>query len=388
MLVSDALTRGQIRQHYKDNFVPLPEQQHSHGRKVYINAAQLNRFNDSFKNKNSHFGLNYLYKQIWTLKGSGFLNSLFNSSNPMSRTMTFEGGEIVYAAVDGDIYIEEITITGALGVNGALPAGVYRVRKVSGSDQWEPAGASEDKINEVGVVNTKHLAISGYSEDINDAASYMPAFIEHGFGKETLGSSYSLFYTPAQGALKGAFQSLCDDLGGKRIEAAKKLATVFEHYSGKKQELYVTVHGGGHNIFRSALKEITKKNVSLENVTAYYANATTNLQRVDRLRQKAKMKLCEKAPLINTSSLQQQFVSGNIVSAPVVAIKAKPEDAIAITFNSAAAAPLSISAKLATAVVLGSSRSLERKAITTAGHAVQEGTKLIWSNVHKMMVHA
>ena len=387
MLVSDALKRGELRGHYSNNYVLLPTQQHSCGKKVFIHKDELGIYKKTFASKNKHFGLNYVVKQIWLLKGPGLLNSLFHHASPISRMLKFEGGQIRYAAMDGNIYIEEINITGPLGVDAKHPAGVYKIKKYTGGrNGWDPEMNGDEKVDQIGHVKTKNLAVNGYAENLRDAARYMPDFIEHGFGKNTLNNSYSLFYVPSTGMASSAYKSLSDNLHIKDLEAAKKLASVFEQLSSKNQELNLTVHGSGHYVFSSALKKLNKSNMKLPNITVYYANATTNLSAVDFQRRQAGMKLSEKPPLINSASLQQQYLSGNIVSAPLVAARAKPSDAISIAYNSLTSLPSSMSFSLVASLTLGSARSLEREVIENSGQALQQGAKLVWNSVHKMMV--
>lgn len=388
MLVSNALKKGQIRAHYKENFVLLPMQEHRQGRQVYIQRDKLQRFNDTFARRATNFSLQYIFRQIWSLKSSGLLNSLFHQSSPMSKVLTFEGGSIRYAAMDGDIYIEEITITGPLGVDAKHPAGVYKVKRDEDDPGRWRAAKKDEKISEIGHVQSKNMAINGYSDGLDDAANYMPKFIIHGFGEGALTKTYALFYVPSKSVVSGAYATLRDSFGGKELESAKKLATVLEQVGKKQQSLNITVHGSGHYIFKSALKKVCSLGVKLPSVTVYYANSTANLSAVDVLRRKSEMKLNEKPPLINPASLQQQYFSGNIVSAPEISVRAKPSDAVSTIFNTAASLPTSVSTSLIASLVIGSQRPLERELIQNTGQAVQSGAKLVWNSVHKMMVRA
>ncbi len=388
MLVSKAIQKGQIRAHYKENFVPLPTQTHAHGRQVFIQKSQLQRFKDTFARRETNFNLQYIYRQIWSLKGSGYLSSLFNQHSSMSRVLTFEGGNIKYAAFDGDIYIEDINITGPLSGSAKHPAGVYKINKdETGKDRWKP-DENESTVNQIGHIKSKNLAVNGYSEGLQDAANYMPKFITHGFGEASLNRTYALFYVPTSNPIGGAFKTLVDSVDGKEMETAKKLSVVFEQLSQKQQELNLTVLGSGHYVFKSALKKACSKGVKLPNVTVYYANSTANLSGVDMYRRKAGMKLSEKPPLVNPASLQQQYLSGNILSAPEVAVRAKPSNTISTLWNTATSLPTSLSVSLLASLTVGSQRPLERDLIQNTGEAVQSGAKLVWSNVHKMMVKA
>lgn len=388
MLVSKALQRGHIRAHYQENFVPLPMQEHNQGRRVLIHREELKRFNDTFKKRHTHFGLQYLYRQIWSLKNSGLLNSLFHESAPLSKLLMFEGGSICYAAMDGDIYIEKITVTGRLGVNAKHPAGVYKVRKQEESDhKWLP-DIKNMFIEERGFIDCKNMAISGYAANLESAAGYMPKFIRHGFGETSLSNVYALFYSPPQGRVSGAYKALRDSLGGKELESAKKLATVLEQIAIKQQTLNITVHGYGHYVFKSALKKINARNLKLPNVTVYYANATANLSAVDTLRRKTQMTLTEKAPLINPASLQQKYFSGNFISAPEIAIRAKPGNAISIIVNGLSSLPFSASGSLIGFLAVGSHRQMESELIENNGQAVQSTAKLVWNSIHKIMVRS
>jgi hypothetical protein len=306
----------------------------------------------------------------------------------MSKVLNFEGGSIRYASMDGNIYIEDITLTGPLGVDAKHPAGVYKIRKSSGrSDLWD-LEKKDQKIEQLGHVQSKNLAISGYSRDLLDAANFIPKFITHGFGEQSLNKTYALFYVPTKGAISSAYKTLRDSVDGKELESAKKLAAVLEQLSKKQQELNLTVHGNGNYVFKSALKKVCSQGLKLPNVTVYYANSTANLSAVDLMRRKADMKLSDKPPLINPASLQQHYLSGNIVSGPAVAVRAKPSNTISTLYNTAISLPSSVTVSLLASLVVGSQRPLERDLIENAGQAVQGGAKLVWNSVHKMMVRA
>ena len=398
MLVSNALISGNIRAHYSDNYVPLPGVDHSLGRRVFIQTAKLNQFETLFKKRSTNFNLCYVFKQLALLKGPGFLQSLFHKSSAVSRVLPFEGGQIKYAAFEGSLYVDEIQITGSLGVDSKHPAGVYKVKRSNSNEvDWEP-DEKDHVVSQIGYVPTKNLAINGHSASLSDAANFMGKFIEHGFGAASINETYSLFYSPTQSAIGSAYKSLKDNIDIKELESAKKLAAVFEQLSGKNQEVNLTIHGSGHAVFRSALKKIKQQNIQLPNVTVYYANATTNLSTVDYQRRQAGMKLNEKAPLLNPLSLQQNYISGNIFSGPEVAARANPGDTISNGIKAGKAlaamgAVSSFSLGLGAITGLGSFAAgslsgLQKQVIDSPEKAIQESAKLVWDSVHKMMVRA
>lgn len=343
-------------------------------------------FNDLFKKRSTNFNLCYVFKQLGLLKGPGFLQSLFHKSSAVSRVLPFEGGQIKYAAFEGSLYIDEIQITGPLGVDAKHPAGTYKVKKDQSDAKWKPYEKS-NKVNQVSHVDTKHLAINGNSSSLSDAADYMPVFIEHGFGEKSLNNTYSLFYTPTKNVANSAYKALSDDLNIKDLESAKKLASVFEQLSKKDQEVSLTVHGSGNYVFKSALKKLKQQNLKLPNVTVYYANSTANLESVDQERKQAGMKLHDKAPLINPVSLQQNYFSGNIISSPIIAARSTPKDKVSIAVNTfSSGLPKLHSPSFYIGLAAGSAPSLERKKIENIGQAAGASAQLVWDSVHKMMV--
>lgn len=406
--------RNELNGFYKDNFVEFPDPQNPQGKKIYVDKSQVVRFENMLKARNRNFNLLYITRQIFSLKDVGHLNALVSKVAPTSRKLMIEGGSILYSVWQGNIYITSVNIsTNFRFENGTrkIPAGVYRVEKQKISDQKWDVTENRGLIESKAIVNTKHLAINGVCRDINDAANYMPAFIEYGHGEQSLkGDIYSLFFNPSQGF--GAGWRSMKESAGIGSQTSRKLAAVLEQSKGK--EISITVHECGHALFKDALRQLNAKEIKLDTFTVFYANPTHNLTLVDIYRKRSGIKLANKAPLINSFNIQQSLSSGNIISGPFVAASAQPDNKAATLINAGASLwgtqGLMLGASAGALAItnwgigvlpfaLGLAPDVNKKVISDFGTAVVEGgkswanaatqtSKLVWDPIHKMMVKA
>lgn len=404
MSIDKALSdlRGNIDQFFKTQFDELVDGLSANGRKLFLAKSNRKQFEELLKRKDKSFSERYFYNQLFSLKNVGYLSSQFSSISPITRRLKLEGGEIIYAVWNGNSYITQINVLPS--EPGKHSAGVYTARA---QDKLGKAWDINQDESQEDYIRPKNLAINGYAKNIRAAATYMPAFIKYGFGENALKDVYALFYNPCTGGLSSEWRSLQDSVG-LNTQTAKKLADVLILTAERQKEVNLTVHESGHVVLKSALRIAVERGQSLENFTVFYANPTHNLQAVDRLRGKTGMKLAAKAPLINTLSVKQYLLSGNVISDTVITSRADPNNKGVSIYNAIQTAFVvggfgSISASLlgmagaavgAAPFLLGQSRSLNQKVIDSPGKAVQEGIrhyrekgkKLVWDPIHKMMV--
>ncbi len=397
-----------VESYYRDHFVELPGPSGGDGKKIFIDRKLSKRFTELVSSISRNFNTLYFYKQIASLKNIGSLSGLVSKKTVLSRRLALEGGAIQYAIWHGRVYITQIEIQADYKYEKGkrnIPAGLYRVHKEAGKGAWtaEKNGVVTNK----SLVNTKNLAINGMCKDIDEAAKYLPAFIQYGFGDAALTNTYSLFFNPAQGIVRSGWRALRDSSGISSTQAAKKLADLLTLAGNNDKEIQLTVHEQGHALLKEALRLVCQDRQTLPNITVFYANPTQNLELVDRWRVRAGMRLANKAPLINNVSVSQNLATGNFISGAVVAGRADGH-AVGHVYNGVAFAigtaslggaasgltPLGAAgwALGAAPFLLGMAGGMNKKVITNSGQAVQEGVKgvkkLVWDPVHKMMVRA
>jgi hypothetical protein len=398
-----------IDKYFTNNFVEVTDPlNRSSGKQIFVSKNRQERFQEIFNSRNVSYNHLYIYKQLASLKGAGIFNSMFSRYTVLSRMLPIEGGQIIYCVWHGRVYITDIKIQlDYKFTKGAknIPAGLYRVRKNADTNKKWMLDLKDDAVIQIDQLRTKHLAINGHCEDIADAARYMPAFIQYGHGESTLKDTYSLFFNPSQGVVRGDWRALRDSTGISGTQAAQKLAAVLSTNGQKNMDVNLTVHESGHALLKEALRIVNRDmKVRLDRFTVFYANPTHNLELVDKWRARTGMQLAQKPPLINTVSAQQFILSGNAVSGPVLAFKANSPDRMASLYNTLAAGlgaygVHSVGQGLLGAAtwgmgvapfLLGTHRGLNKQVIDTNGKAVQEGIrsyrKLVWDPVHKMMV--
>jgi len=399
--------KGKLDSFFKNAFVELidPENRAT-GRSVYISKDENKFYIKIINQRSKDFNSYYIYKQIVSLKNMGYINSMMSKITMNSRMLPIEGGQIHYHVWQSKVYITEIQVQKnyRLTPHGRdVPAGVYQIKKTDETIAWKPEGFENKTIKPQRVVNTKNLAINGHCDDISNAANYMPNFITYGYGEGALNQSYALFFNPSQGGVGAEWRAFKNSAGvGGGTQAAKKLASAL--ILSAEKNINITVQGDGHSLFKQALKVVAQSNHSLEKMTVFYANATENLSLVEHWRKKTKMKLAQKAPLINNLNIRQSISSGNFVSQPLVASQANSSNNLSIAtgaaMNAFALVGLgSIGGGLVGAagwalgvapLLLGQSKAMNKKVIESPQQALQEGAKhykkLIWDPVHKMMV--
>ncbi|WP_020405196.1 hypothetical protein [Hahella ganghwensis] len=386
------------------NFVELVDPLNkTTGKKIYVSKNQLERYKNIFNGRDKDFNFSYLYKQITSLKNVGFMNSLLSRKSVLARMLPLEGGQLVYVVWKGEVYIEEIKIQADYKVEKnkrTVAAGVYKATQRE-ENRWA-VGESAFSAPSLNVVNTKNLAINGHCEDINDAATYMPKFIRHGFGESALNGVYALFFNPCQGFANGDWQAIRDSSGISSTQASKKLAEVLAITAKKNMEVNLTVHESGHALLKEALRQVHKSSITLDQFTVFYANPTHNIELVDVWRRRTGMRLSPKPPLMNSYSPHQFLLTGNAISYAPVAYMANNKNAVSTVYNStnsvlgaiglkAVAGSLGLAgaaswAFAAAPYLLGTGRSANQEVIETPGQAVEHGTKLVWNSMHKMMV--
>ncbi len=399
-----------VESYYRDHFVELPGPSGGDGKKIFIDRKVVDNYAKLLSSISRNFNTLYFYKQIASLKNIGSLSGLVSKKTVLSRRLALEGGAIQYAIWHGRVYITQIEIQADYRYEKGkrnIPAGLYRVEKTSGERGWSCVN-DKGGIADKSIVNTKNLAINGACRDIEDAASYMPAFIQYGFGETALTNTYSLFFNPAQGLVRSGWRALRDSSGIGGTQAAKKLADLLTLAGNKDKEIQLTVHEQGHALLKEALRRVCQDRRTLSNVTVFYANPTQNLELVDRLRARAGMRLATKAPLINSVSASQNLATGNFISGAVVAGRADRGNSVSHAYNGVAFAVGTVSlggvasgltplgaagwALGAAPFLLGMAGGMNKKVIINSGQAVQEGVKgvkkLVWDPVHKMMVRA
>lgn len=397
--------RGNIDQFFKTQFDELLAADSGVGRRIYILKRERGRFDKIIRKKDKSFSERYFCNQILSLRNVGYLNSQFSTVSPIARRLQLEGGDVVYAIWNGNSYITQINVS--VSSEGSVRkefAGVYRVIKEKQS--WS-LSKTDEGVTEQGSFQSKNLAVNGYARTIDEAAAYMPAFIKHGFGENSLKDVYSLFYNPCSGLMSSDWKSLRDIIGFD-TQAAKKLADVLRLTAEKQKEVNLTVHESGHALLKAALRRVHASGQSLDKFTVFYANPIHNLHAVDKWRIKTGMKLATKAPLVNNLNARQFLLSGNFISQPAMVGRADPKNLWSARYSAVSTLGKigglgGISFTLfgvagwavgAAPFLLGQSRNLNQKVIDSPSKAVQEGMKhygeegkrLIWDPIHKMMV--
>lgn len=398
-----------VDQYFNNNFIEITDPlNRSNGKQIFVAKDKYKAFSDIMASRNKSFNNLYIYKQLASLKGSGVVNSLFSRFAALSRMLPIEGGQIIYCVWHGKVYITDIKIQLDYKFEKnaiRAPAGVYRVKKFNDAEDPWKLGKNNGSAMLVDEVNTKHLAINGHCRNIVDAANFMPAFIQYGYGETTLKDTYTLFFNPSQGFVSGDWRSLRDSSGMGGTQAAKKLAAVLLTTAQKKIDVNITVHESGHALLKEALRQVIREQgVRLDRFTVFYANPTHNLELVDKWRARSGMQLAKKPPLINTASAHQFLLTGNAVSSSVVTFKANSPDRTANLYNTLGAGMAVYGANAigqglvgaaawsfgVAPFLLGANRGLNKQIIDTNGKAVQEGLrsykKLVWDPIHKMMV--
>ena len=144
----------------------------------------------------------------------------------------------------------------------------------------------------------------------------MPAFIDRGYSKFKSVRRYNLYYnrTTALGRFLGPNWTRDSWAGSDGSQSAHKLCALIETH--RHTPINWTIHEQGAAVFMKALQITKDRNIrDLSAHRVFYANATVNISRLDRLRQDVGMQLTEKnAMLQNDLSLSQSLLTGNYIS--------------------------------------------------------------------------
>lgn len=290
------------------------------GMPVYARNSEYDAFKSLEKKSKADYNSLYFQNQIRSLNNRhGFLKSMVSKFKVQEHELALEGGSIKYEINSGKAFITDVLIDTRHRFKAKRPAaGLYSVSHDGSSWSVDPKRRK--------TASSTHIAINGLCSKMQDAAKFMPAFIERGYKPEitqsTLqASGYELFYNPSHGQVKSGMRQVADARGiGGGTEAAHQLAALIEQQVAKGKTIDWTVHERGHAVFKRALKILSKKGLpsnvqsNFENQRVFYANPTMNLSDVDSIRKKMGFKLGPNPPLINPLSIEQTWVTGNAIS--------------------------------------------------------------------------
>ncbi|WP_185230984.1 hypothetical protein [Teredinibacter franksiae] len=288
------------------------------GMQVFVEKNRHSAFNHLKNKTRSNYNALYLFNHLMSLNTRhGLVKSLVSRAKPQQMQLQLEGGHIKYNMVDGCIFIGEFGVSS--GRKSA--AGLYKVKPGQDIDP--------DPVN---VISTRHVAINGSYRGLELASGSMPTFIERGYKPETTQASlqktgYCIFFNPCGDGVSSDMRQFVDTSsvsGG--TQTAKKLAQLIKLEAKKDKDTCWTLHEKGHAVFKQAL------NIVLQDLTAteksrlakhkvFYANPTMNLSLIDHYRKKAGMQLAPQPPLLNNTSLEQTWVTGNFVSESIVSYR-------------------------------------------------------------------
>lgn len=289
------------------------------GMRVFVEKNRHSAFNQLKNKARSNYNALYLYSQLMSLNNRhGMLRSLVSRAKMQQMRLQLEGGSINYNVVDGCVFIGEFGFSG----DEKNASGLYKITPSSRGAQASPAHS----------ISTKHVAINGAFSNITKASSCMPMFIERGFKPETTQSSleksgYCLFYNSTGAGISSDMRQFVDTSSvGGGTQTAKQLAQLIKLEAKKDKEVHWTLHEKGHAVFKQALSialqdlsSMDKSRLSKHKV--FYANPTMNLNLIDSYRKKAGMQLAPQPPLLNNTSLEQTWVTGNFLSESIISYR-------------------------------------------------------------------
>ncbi|WP_339073879.1 hypothetical protein [Teredinibacter turnerae] len=288
------------------------------GMRVFVEKSRHSAFNQLKNKARSNYNALYLYSQLMSLNNRhGMLRSLVSRAKMQQMRLQLEGGSINYNVVDGCVFIGEF----GFSPSNREESGLY---KASRRQEFEPEPTN--------AISTKHIAINGACSSLAFAAGSMPAFIERGYKPETTQASldqsgYCLFYNSCGAGIPSDMRQFVDTSSvGGGTQTAKQLAQLIKLEAKKDKEVHWTLHEKGHAVFKQALRialqdlsSMDKSRLSKHKV--FYANPTMNLNLIDRYRKKAGMQLAPQPPLLNNTSLEQTWVTGNFVSESIISYR-------------------------------------------------------------------
>ena len=287
------------------------------GRNLLVREKDYQLFENITKKAAKNYRQHYLKTQIMGLSANN--NSpanLISRFTVLKRKLSLMGMDVHYEMRGGDILITQLVITPEQPVNNT-PG----LRQVKYTEQnWKAEKKALDKIPSSQPGKPIHVGINGLAKSANDAADYMPDFINYGYPqdalKETENESYTLFYNPQQGFFNADWQCIQDSTGIRGgTRSARLLASAIRLAAREKLPINWTVHERGAAIFKQALRLLAKQGVSgLSDQQVFYANPVINMELVDKLRRQVGMRLSEKGHVMNELSLHQGAVAGNWIS--------------------------------------------------------------------------
>ncbi|WP_028886283.1 hypothetical protein [Teredinibacter turnerae] len=289
------------------------------GMRVFVEKNRHSAFNQLKNKARSNYNALYLYSQLMSLNNRhGMLRSLVSRAKMQQMRLQLEGGSINYNVVDGCVFIGEFGFFGGKNVS----AGLFQVDLQS----------NRPTTKTVHTIATRHIAINGAFDDINAAATHLPRFIERGYKPETTQNTlkttgYSIFYNNCGEGITSDMRQFVDTSSvGGGTQTANKLAQLIKLEAKKDKEVYWTLHEKGHAVFKQALhialqdlSSMEKSRLSKHKV--FYANPTMNLNLIDSYRKKAGMQLAPQPSLLNNTSLEQTWVTGNFLSESIVSYR-------------------------------------------------------------------
>ncbi|WP_019601641.1 hypothetical protein [Teredinibacter turnerae] len=356
------------------------------GMRVFVEKNRHSAFNQLKNKARSNYNALYLYSQLMSLNNRhGMLRSLVSRAKMQQMRLQLEGGSINYNVVDGCVFIGEFGFSGGK----SQVAGLYKIERLSPQELDTKA---------ISGISTKNIAINGAFSDLDGAARAMPSFIERGYKPDTTQASlnhdgFCLFFNTCGAGISSDMRQFVDtsSIGGG-TQGAQKLAKLIRLEAKKAKEVQWTLHEKGHAVFKQALsialREMTTTEKSrLSKHKVFYANPTMNLNLIDSYRKEAGMQLAPQPPLLNNTSLEQTWVTGNFVSESVISyrqLKEQGENGL----RNVTAGNIASNALTRLGILGIGSYAVPTLGIGIAGWAVAWGT-LVASNIgnpnHKVM---
>ena len=281
---------------------------------MLVRAAQYTTFKSIERQAKINFHHLYLHRQITGLNSTiSPAHGVISRLSPFRRKLMLEGGELHYEVREGKVFLMDIKlIAGSPNKGAGQGSGLYRVEYQGG--RWKPDETPSAHIE------TRHAAVNGRARDVEQAAEFMPAFINRGYAPDAslpnkLGEQYTLFHNPYRGVAGSAWRCLQDSSGVRGgTSAARRLAAAMKLAAQDKREVNWTVHERGVAIFKQALRLLSKEGTQLPTHKVFYANPLVNIEFVDILRRKVGMQLAPNRTALNEYSMQQSLLTGNLVS--------------------------------------------------------------------------
>ncbi|WP_444993988.1 hypothetical protein [Aliikangiella sp. IMCC44359] len=367
---------------------------HVCGREIYYEESQANAIKEIQQGSANNFNMQYIMRQLNSLKGYGFMQSFFGH-NVQNRILPVEGATIHYDVVYSKIFIKRIEVQNEhiIRKRHDVPCGVYRVEKAKDSWRTDTIKNGEDDFStqttRLDARRSKHIAVNGFCRDIVDAAEFLPDLIEHGYQSEQpLGNQYHLFFNPVDSKARRLQKAGWTQLSGVKkgrqgkAQAVSKLVQILREH--RETPLCWTLHESGIDVFKQALKQVLKTQpANLQNAsdfsahTVFYANPIHSLPLVDNVRKNANMNLSQQKALVNNFNARQLAASGY---SQLNANKGKPLATLTLTaaasmnyYNDILALPTKAVAKVNQLIAQPEALALGAAALTVAGTIIGAG---------------